>query len=149
MTTYSELVTYFESLPNLVQGLAAARVGDDEAITELQASRIKYAMLWVETPSVRFVSPGDVPAKRFRFALVVLINEPKKTNAEANGKLSASLELLERIYAYILNDAETTDQFVLVLNDAESEPIRRWSGDNCYGWRMEIEIELERCECEC
>lgn len=147
MTTYSELVAYFEALTSHVAGLSLVRVGDDEAIIELQNTRIQYPALWVETPSVRFTDPGGVPAKRFRFALVVLVNEPKKTAAEANLKLSDTLALIELVYAQILNDAEALDEFVLVLRESDASPITRWSADNCYGWRMEIDIEIERCEC--
>lgn len=148
MTTYAQLVDYFEGLTATVTGLTMVRVGDDEAIIEFQNSQIRYPVLWVETPSVRFTGAGDAnPAKRFRFALVTLINEPKKTNSEANAKLSDALALMEAVYGEILNHAETTDDFTLVLNDADSEPVRRWSGDNCYGWRMEIELEIERDEC--
>lgn len=147
MTTYNDLVAYFDGLPAKIAGLTMVRVGDDEAILELQSTRIKYPVLWVETPSVRFVDPGGVPAKRFRFALVTLLNEPRKTSAEGNKQLSDALALMELIFAQILNDAESTDEFVLVLSDADSEPIRRYSADNCYGWRLELELEIERCEC--
>lgn len=147
MTKYSELITYWETMPSLISGIGAVRVGDDEAIVELQNTRITYPILWVETPTVRFVNPGGVPAKRFRFAIVVLINEPKKSTTEANTKLSNALEIMELVYAQVYNDAEAGDDFLLVLDDTDNEPIRHWSADNCYGWRMEIDIELERCEC--
>jgi hypothetical protein len=147
MTTYSDLIEYFEGFVNVIPDLQVVRVGDDEAIIEFQNSQIKYPVLWVETPSVRFTDPGGVPAKRFRFALVTLWNEPKKTTQEANQKLSVALELMEVVYNKILNDAENSDCFVLVLNDSDAEPVRRWSADNCFGWRMELDIEIERCEC--
>jgi len=147
MTTYSDLVEYFEGFENVIPDLQMVRVGDDEAIIEFQNSQIKYPGLWVETPLVRFTDPGGVPAKRFRFALVTLWNEPKKTTQEANQKLSLALELMEVVYAKILNDAEISDEFVLVLEDSDVDPVRRWSADNCFGWRTEVLIEIERCEC--
>lgn len=147
MTTYNELIAYFQGLRDIVPAIEFVVVGDDEAIIEQQNTRVKYPALWVETPSVRFVDAGGVPAKRFRFALVVFTSEPKKTTEEANSKLSLMLSIMEQLYARIYTDAETCEEFVLVLNDADNEPVRRWSADNCYGWRMEIDIELERCEC--
>lgn len=149
-TTYSELVTYFEALPATVTELQGATVGDDEAILNLQNSQIRYPHLWVETPEVLFGGLGDADrVKRFRFALVVIENEPIKTNAQANAKLSDTLAVLEKVYARIIADAEDDDaNFTLVYKDEALDPIRRWSGDNGYGWRGNIEIELERCECD-
>lgn len=149
MTTYNDLVTYFEALPDTVAALKGVTVGNDEAILDLQNSRIQYPHLWVETPEVVFTGLGDAnPVKRFRFALAVIENDPAKTNAQANAKLSATLAVLEQVYARIIADAEDPGDFTLVYKDEALDPIRRWSGDNGYGWRGTIEIELSRCECD-
>lgn len=147
-TTYSELVTYFEALPVAVTALESVIVGDDEAILSLQNAQVRYPILWVETPEVVFAGIGDAdPVKRFRFAITVVENEPLKTNAQANAKLSDTLAVLESVYNQILADADDPGNFTLVYKDEALDPIRRWSGDNGYGWRGTLEIELERDEC--
>ncbi len=78
----------------------------------------------------------------------MITNEPRKTNQEANVRLSAMLTLAEQVYSQLLVDAEE-GLFDLVEKDNDAGVIRQWSGDNCYGWRLEVSIELPRCECDC
>ena len=147
-TTYSELVTYFEAMPTVVTDLKSAIVGDDEEILNMQNSRVRYPVLWVETPEVVFAGLGDADrVKRFRFSLAVVENDAIKSNEKANAKLSDTLAVLEQVYARIIADADDPGNFTLVYKDEALDPIRRWSGDNGYGWRGSIEIEIERDEC--
>lgn len=147
--TYADLVDYFQTdMLAAVTDLKGVTVGADEEILNLQNSRIRYPHLWVETPDVGFRGTDHNPAKRFRFSLVVLTNEPAKTNAAANAALSAMLTLAEQVWAQLLADADAGD-FDLVLDEAGGQPVRAWSGDNGYGWRLEpVSIDLPRCECE-
>lgn len=147
-TTYSELVTYFETMPTVVTDLKSAIVGDDEEILNMQNSRVRYPVLWVETPEVVFAGLADADrVKRFRFSLAVVENDAVKSNDKANAKLSDTLAVLEQVYARIIADADDPGNFTLVYKDEALDPIRRWSGDNGYGWRGSIEIEIERDEC--
>lgn len=146
-TTYQHLADYFSSLPNSVSELKSVVVGDDEAILNTENTRIIYPALWVETPTVTFSGPGEDPAKVFSFAITVLENEPSKTPAEANATLSRTLEVLERVWARIIRDAEEDENFEVILKDGEAEPITQWSADNAYGWRCSMHIHLQRCEC--
>lgn len=147
--TYADLVNYFEtSIPAKVPDIKGVTVGSDEALMATQNSRSKYPHLWVETPDVSFRGSDDNPSKRFRFAMAVITNEPKKTPAEANRQLSDMLAIAERLWARLVHDADE-GLFDLALEDSQGQPIRQWSGDNCYGWRLTpVQIDLERCECE-
>lgn len=147
MTTYNELVEYLETMPAKITGLKGATVGADEEIFNLQPSRIQYPHLWAETPDVTFVGNDDNTGKRFALGLHVVTNEPKGTNKEANKRLSAMLTLAEEVYAQIVADADS-GEFDLILKDDEAAPIRAYSADNLYGWRLEISIELPRCTCD-
>lgn len=149
LTTYAQLVDYFQSsLPAKVTGINGVTVGYDEAILNAQNTQIKYPHLWVETPDVSFQGTDDNPSKRFKFAIVVMTNENKKTNPAANTALSVMLELCERVWSRILADSDD-GMFDLILDATGAQPVRQWSADNCYGWRMEpINIDLPRCECE-
>lgn len=146
MTTYSELISYFENFSAIIQGLNGVTVGNDEAIMDLQNTQIRYPHLWVETPDVRFVGTDENPAYRFNFGLVIIDNDNLRTNQAGNTKLSAMLDLAAKVYEKILKDSDD-DCFDLILNDNEGDPIRQWSGDNAYGWRIQISLEIPRCEC--
>lgn len=145
-STYAQLAAYFAALPTVITDLKGATVGNDEAIEDLQNTRIRYPHLWVETPSLRFVGTDDNPATRFAFSIAVITNDPLRKPEEANTKLSQTLEILKSVWARLLQDADE-GEFDLVLNDADGEPIRAWSGDNDYGWRLDVRIDLPRYEC--
>ena len=146
MTTFSELVAYFETYPSLIPGIKGVTVGNDEAIMDLQNTRIAYPHLWVETPDIRFVGTDEDPRIRFSMGLVMIENENQRTNKQANAKLSATLNLLTQVYAQLLADSDE-DLFDLILTDNEGDPVRAWSGDNAYGWRLDVQIEIQRSEC--
>lgn len=145
--TYQEIVDYLHALPDHIAGLRGATVGADEDIFNLQNTRIQYPHLWVETPDVRFTGTDANPEIQFRFSMVVVTNEPKRTNPEANAALSRTLKMMEKIWAKLLDDADG-DLFDLLLADSDALPVRQWSGDNCFGWRLEpVTIVLPRLEC--
>lgn len=145
--TYQEIVDYLNTLPDHIAGLRGVTVGADEEIFEAQNTRIKYPHLWVETPEVRFTGSDTNPEIQFRFSMVVVTNENKRTQAEANAALSRTLKLMEKIWAKLLNDADG-DEFDLVVADSDALPVRQWSSDNCYGWRIEpVTFVLPRLEC--
>lgn len=146
MTTYNELVAYFESIPTLIPGIKGVTVGADEDLISMQNTRIQYPHLWVETPGLRFVGTDENPSTRFDLALVLIRNDASKTNPAANARLSEMLNLMTMLWAQLLADADA-DLFDLNLGPATGEPIRRWSADNAYGWRLEIAITIQRLEC--
>ncbi len=146
MTTYNEIVAYWQSMPTLIPGIRSVTVGADEDVLAMQNTRIAYPHLWVETPQVRFVGADDNPRIRLDFALNLIQGENLKTNPAANATLSGTLNLLTALYAQVLADADN-DLFGLILSPNQVDPIRRWSADNAYGWRLELSIEIERVEC--
>jgi hypothetical protein len=148
-TTYAELITYFEALGTDVTELKGVTVGHDEDLLNKQNTQIRYPHLWVETPDVQFIGTDANPSKRFRFAVAVVAGEGTRTGSAANTLLSSTLTIMEKIWAQMLADADLGD-FDLVLNNTDGAPVRQWSGDNCYGWRLSpVLIDLPRCECDC
>lgn len=145
-TKYIELVTYFEELPLCLDDLASVVVGSDEASLDLQNSRIKYPHMRVDTPELRFMNDDNNAVIRHRFRCFVMTNEPKKTNAEENIRLSEMQTLCTKIIAQVYRDADL-GAFDLILGDKESEPIRAWSGDNAFGWWFYLTIDLFTDEC--
>lgn len=145
-TTYEQLAAYFAALPTVVTDLKGATVGNDDAIEDLQNTRILYPHLWVETPPVRFVQSDWNPSTRFTFQLAVITNEPLRRPEEGNKKLSQTLAILESVWARILLDSDN-DEFDLVLEEGEGDAIVQWSADNVFGWRLRVVVELPRNEC--
>ena len=146
LNSYKELVEYWETMPSTVVALRGATVGDDEEIESLQNTRAAYPHLWVETPDIDFTGTDDNPASRFNFNVAVIANDPMMTNRTANDLLSTLHGILAQVWARVLADSDN-DYFDLVLQDGKSDPIRKWSGDNVFGWRMTISLEIPRCEC--
>jgi len=145
-TTYEQLAAYFAAIPTVVSDLKGATVGNDEAIEDLQNTRIAYPHLWVETPDIRFVGTDVNPATRFQFSIAVIMNEGYRTAKEANKKLSQTLEILESLWARLLLDGDE-GLFDLILQDGDGEAIIAWSSDNAYGWRLQVVIDIPRVEC--
>ncbi len=145
--TFSQMVAYWEAMPTHVTGLNSVIVGDEETTLESQNSRIKYPCLCLETPPVRFSGIGGVPTKVFDWKMSLVVNEPTRTNAEANRQMNDTLVIMERIVTRLMDDMDD-GLFVVIMKDEQMEPMRRWSGDNGFGWEGTISIELPRCECE-
>ncbi len=145
-STYEQLVAYFKALPTVVSDLRGATVGHDEEIEALQNTRILYPHLWVETPDVKFVGTDVNPATRYYFNIAVIANEPMQKAEEGNAKLSATLMVMQSVWARLLQDADE-ELFDLVLQEGDGDPIRQWSADNAYGWRLRIALDLPRYEC--
>lgn len=145
-STYEQLEAYFRALPSVVSDLKGATVGQDEQIEDLQNTRILYPHLWVETPDVKFVGTDYNPATRFYFNVAVITNEPLRKPEAGNTKLSATLMVMQSVWARMLEDADE-ELFDLVLDDSDGDAIRQWSADNVYGWRMRVAIDVPRNEC--
>jgi hypothetical protein len=145
-STYNDLVDYFQTMPSTVVALRGATVGDDEEIENLQNTRATYPHLWVETPDIDFVGTDVNPASRFHFNVAVIANDPMLTNRTANALLSDLHGILSEVWARVLADSDD-GLFDLILKDEKSDAIRKWSGDNIFGWRMAITLEIPRCEC--
>ena len=145
-TSYNDLVAFWENMPSIVVALRGATVGEDEEIENLQNTRVQYPHLWVETPEIDFVGTDDNPASRFHFNVAVIANDPIRTNKTANALLSDLHAILSAVFTQVLIASDAGD-FDLILKDERSDPIRRWSGDNVFGWRMTITLEIHRDEC--
>lgn len=145
-STYDQLVAYWKAIPTVVSDLKGATVGNDEAIEDLQNTRITYPHLWVETPDIRFVGSDVNPATRFAFSICVITNEGYRKPEEANKKLSQTLTILQSVWARLLVDGDN-GLFDLILQDGEGDAIIAWSADNDYGWRLQVTIDLPRYEC--
>jgi hypothetical protein len=145
-STYDQLVAYWKAIPTVVSDLKGATVGNDEAIEDLQNTRITYPHLWVETPDIRFVGSDVNPATRFQFSICVITNEGYRKPEEANKKLSQTLTILQSVWARLLVDGDN-GLFDLILQDGEGDAIIAWSADNDYGWRLQVTIDLPRYEC--
>ena len=144
--TYLELCTYFEGLPTTVTDLKGVTVGADEEMLNQQATRILYPHLRVDTPEFSLLDNDNNPRTSYKFTMFVLTNEPKKTNAEANAKLSAMATLCEKILKRLYVDADA-EKFDLVIGDKTGDAVRQWSGDNLYGWWFNVTIDLYTDEC--
>jgi hypothetical protein len=145
--TYAELAAYFEGLPATVTSLKGVTVGADEEMLNQQNSRILYPHLRVDTPEFSLVDEDDTPRTRYKFTLFVLTHEPKKTNSEANAKLSAMATLCEKILKRLWVDSDE-GKFDLVIGDKGGDAVRLWSGDNAYGWWFNVTIDLFTDECD-
>jgi len=145
-STYDQLVAYWKAIPTVVSDLKGATVGNDEAIEDLQNTRINYPHLWVETPDIRFVGTDVNPATRFQFNIAVIINEGYRKADEANKKLSQALTILQSVWARLLQDGDE-GLFDLILQDGEGDAIIAWSPDNDFGWRLQVVLEIPRMEC--
>lgn len=144
--TYIELVAYFEGLKDTVNGLKGVTVGADEEMLDQQGSRIKYPHLRVDTPEIRFINEDESMITQYTFRMFVLTNGPTKTNAEENQKLSDTAKIAERIIRRIWQDADA-DKFDVVNGDKAGDAVRKWSGDNCFGWWFSVSIQLYTDEC--
>lgn len=150
MTTYKELADYLEALPNDVPGLKQVTVGRDEEELSLQSSGIIYPHLRVDTPDLVYGNDGENPITRYNLRFFLLDALPEQGNYALETQTLSDLEAMMRaIYNKIWDDADSTPPiFDLVLNtNRASEPIRKWSGDNCFGWVMNISIELYTATC--
>lgn len=147
MTTYIELVNYFLTIPGLISGVKQVTVGADEEELNLQSNAIKYPHLRIDTPEIEYLNDDENPVTRYKFKLALLANVAVQTYPSENKALSDMEALLRQVYNKIVYDAENTDDFDLVLGKRGSSPIRRWSGDNAFGWQMDITIDLYTATC--
>lgn len=147
LKTYKELADYFAGLTATVSGLNSVTVGADEETLGDQASQIVYPHLRVDTPEIRFVDEDQNAVTRFTFRLYVLTNEPVKTNAQENQKLSDMATLAQTIHRRLWTDADA-GKFDLITGDKEGDAVRRWSGDNLFGWHFRVVIDLYPEDCD-
>jgi hypothetical protein len=147
LTNYIDLVEYFASMAHHVSPpIQTVIIGNDEAIANYQNSQVEYPLLWVETPSVAFVGTDWGPAYRFSVPIVLLTNVSDPTNDNHNQALSDALEAMECVWNQLLESADAA-VFDLILSDTNNtDPIRAYSADNAFGWRMVVQIEIPRCE---
>lgn len=146
LKTYLELATYFKALPTTVTDLKSVTVGSDEEDLNQQNSRIVYPHLRVDTPEIVFRNDDEISVTRYTFRLYVLTNEPLKTNDEENLKLSQMATLAQKIHKRLWTDADL-GKFDLIAGDRAGDVVRRWSGDNVFGWWFSVVIDLYVDEC--
>lgn len=147
LKTYKELADYFAALPTDVTDLKTVTVGADEEMLDQQNSRIVYPHLRVDTPELVFRNNDENAVARYTFRLFVLTNDPKKTNAAEIQALSDMATLAQTIHGQLWADADA-GLFDLIEGDREADAVRRWSGDNVFGWWFSVVIDLYTEECE-
>lgn len=147
MTTYIELCQYFEAIGGDVAGIGSITVGADEQTLDAQSGLITYPHFRVDTPEITFLNDDAADQiTQFRFKMFLITNEPLNDYKQENTKLSAMLTLLKKIYKQIWKDADD-GQFDLVVSPNTGDAIRHWSGDNCFGWFVNITINLYTADC--
>lgn len=144
--TYIELVNYFKGLPATVTDIKTVTVGSDEEMLDQQNSRIVYPHLRVDTPKVNYPNDDETMVTRYTFKLFVLTNEPKKTNEEENKALSEMEKIVRKLIKRLWVDADA-GLFDVVTGDKEADAVRAWSGDNVFGWWVQVVIDLWTDEC--
>lgn len=144
--TYIELVNYFESLPTDIPAIKTVTVGADEEMLDAQSSRIAYPHLRVDTPKIQLSHGDGNPTTRYTFLVYLLGNVPSKTFDAENAMLSTLLTLVEQVNQKIWEDSDT-DLFDVITDTNTGDNIRRYSGDNCFGWYFALTIELHTATC--
>lgn len=140
-TTYSQLASYFAGLTATVPDIKSVTVGSDEADLNLQNSQIIYPLLRVETPEVGYVGEDENMEVRFAFRMFVLTNEPLKTNPAENSALSSTELIMRKLIKRLWTDADA-GLFDIIRGDKKADAVRAWSGDNVFGWWVEVTIAL-------
>lgn len=122
MTTYIELVQYFEGLPAVVTGLQQATVGGDEEELSIQTNRTQYPHLRVDTPEISFLNDDESPVTRYIFKIAVMTNVSVQTYPNENAALSDMEILIRSVYHRIITDADTTKAFWLPYGERKAHP---------------------------
>ncbi len=147
MTTYLELITFFENLPLQVAGLAQCTVGGDEEELSMQTNRIQYPHLRIDTPEITHLNDDENPVSRYKFRFAVMTAVPDILYRNENRALSDMEILMRSIYDYIVSESDDPTTFYLPPGPKTLTPIRRWSGDNGFGWMMDLTIDLYTASC--
>lgn len=146
LTTYAQLVNYFKGLTVTVPDIKTVTVGSDEEDLNQQNSRIVYPHLRVDTPEPRYLNEDAGMEVRFTFKLFVLTNEPKRTNEEENARLSSTELIVRKLIKRLWVDADA-GLFDIIVGDKNADAVRAWSGDNVFGWWVEVTIAVwEGCD---
>ena len=142
--TLSQLEDFFADFPDTITELASVEFGDEAEILNRQNSRIKYPVMWVETPTVTFThEPAGV---QYAFPISFLTNVPRGAGVEERLARSAMLVLAQRAWAKLVA-GEAAGLFQFVRNEEEGDPILKYSGDNDTGWRFVARLVVGRDDC--
>lgn len=147
MTTYIELVDYFLNMPTRVAGINQVTMGADEEELSMQSNSIQYPHLRVDTPVLDFLTQKDNPRTRYTFQAAVMTNVPAQTDYIAENKALSDTEILLRNLIREMHFDADNELFDLIDSGKKATPMRRYSGDNLFGWIMEISIELYTSTC--
>lgn len=148
MTTLNELTAYWKAMPTHVPAIKMVTVGrDDEALNNQTApGLVNYPHLRVDTPTVVLGNDTESPTADFTYQIFLFAPVSGDNPDDENTMLSTMLTTLQAVYTRLWTDADA-ELFDLVLPNAEGEPIREWSGDNCFGWTLKIKIRLYTATC--
>lgn len=147
MTTYIELVDYFEAMPAQITGVRRVTVGSDEEELALQSNDIAYPHLRVDSPSLDFLAQRDNPKTRYTFQLAIMTNVDKQTDYRAENQALSDMEVLLRSIVQKMVADAADELFDLIDTGKKATPMRRYSGDNLFGWLMEVTLDLYTATC--
>ena len=143
LTSYNDFTTYWNGMPTAVPAIKTVTVGADDELLDMQSGpHINYPHLRVETPSITYVDQDEIEKTRYRFRIFILQNVTDSALIEQqNAALSATEAILRSVYRRLWVDADA-NKFDLLAGDPNGDNIQHWSGDDCYGWYMEITLEF-------
>lgn len=145
LNTYLQLCNYWRGLTTTVTGLNTVTIGSDEQAIDGQTQPgIKYPHLRVDTPDIYY--PNDEGNFVEEYLYTIYVFSPDNTQRQEDNVLSDMGLLMRRIIAQLYEDSDA-DMFDIVLGGGKGEPIRKWSGDNCFGWTTQLRIRLYVNQC--
>lgn len=148
MKTLSELTAYWLTMPTVIPGIKLVTVGRDEQALDNQTmpGLVNYPHLRVDTPSVTIDGEYDSPVTDFTYQIFLFAPVSPDNPTEENAVLSTLLTLMQSVLLRLWQDADE-EVFDIIQQPKKGDAIRAWSGDNCFGWTMEVKIRLYTGQC--
>jgi len=139
LLTIADLRAYFEALgaahPDIVQVIW----GDADRITNKQRSTVRYPLLFVESPDVRFNTQTGRLRPQYSTQITVMDMPDTEAYAEIDARQDKTSRILMELLATIANDADR-GKFDMNPSKLNAEFLGQWSGDKDVGWRTPITI---------
>jgi hypothetical protein len=153
ITDSLSLIDYFEriaisdvapvtaTLSTGVGGFAFFREGDTFDIISAATSKLKYPLLWLETPDWMLTNEGSTV--EIEVALVALSKAVKDDKREQQRVRNDMMTLLLAVVKRVNHDAmQPRSKFRIDVNTVSAKAIDRiWDSSN-WGWRMEFKMTV-------